>query len=184
MNAGTLCWTAETADWVIPGPWKGQRCFDFDLKTGEAITHDTYAVGGDLLLSQDDLTNYWEEVEAADLKEMQDFVKHGVFRLRPRKTAGSNCIDAVWVRRWKWDVMLQAWIIKSRLCGRGFLDKQRFDVQKHSNTASRLSQRLLCSLAVQHDLEIESWDIATAFLQCLNFKDLYKKGQGVQARGA
>eukprot|EP00959_Pyramimonas_sp_CCMP1952_P423649 8874217-Pyramimonas_sp.AAC.2 len=60
-----------------------------------------------------------------------------------------NIIDAAWVRRWKkmYDENNNMYyIIKSRLCGRGFLDSQKNDFMRHSSTASRLSQRMVASL--------------------------------------
>ena len=159
MNANDAPWTADEADWVIPGPWTNTSCFYFDLHTGEAIAYKDYAVGGDLILTAEDLEKHWEKVDAADHAELKQFVDNKVFELAAKKDAGSNRIDAVWIRRWKWETTSKDWIIKSRMCGRGFLDKQKFDVQKHSATASRLSQRFLCSLCVQHDLKLESWDI-------------------------
>ena len=95
------------------------------MQTGEALDAKTYAVGGDNVLSRDDLTTYWREVERADLKELKEFVKNDIFKLRPLRDCGSNIIDATWVRRWKWDTQEKKWIIKSRLCGRGVLDKQK-----------------------------------------------------------
>ena len=167
-------WTRSEAHWVIPGPWHSETCFYFDMRTGEALT---YAVGGDMVLTAQDLEEHWELVCEADRAEILQFVEFNVFELAAKQNAGTNIVDATWVRRWKWCTTTKRWIIKSRLCGRGFLDKQRYDVQKHSATASRLSQRLLCSPAVQHNLVLESWDISSAFLQGLNFKDLYKQAQ-------
>ena len=76
------------------------------------------------------------------------------------------------------------WIIKSRLCGRGYLDRQKNDVMRHSSTASRLSQRLLCSLCVQYELELETWDISNAFLKGLNYAELERlsKRLGLELR--
>ena len=63
------------------------------------------------------------------------------------------------------------------MCGRGYLDKQKSFIDRHSSTASRLSHRLACSLMVQHDLDVEAWDISTAFLQGLKFSDIAKKAR-------
>ncbi len=73
--------------------------------------------------------------------------------------------------------MGERWIIKSRLCARGFLDKQKQDIMRHSSTASRLSHKMACSLAVTYHLEIQAWDISTAFLQGLQFNELRQKAQ-------
>eukprot|EP00959_Pyramimonas_sp_CCMP1952_P228554 4778300-Pyramimonas_sp.AAC.1 len=66
------------------------------------------------------------------------------------------------------------WIVKSRLCARGFLDGQGASLSKRATTATRLSQRLLVSLAAIYDFTIESWDVTGAFLKGLPFKDMYE----------
>ena len=63
------------------------------------------------------------------------------------------------------------------MCGRGFLDKQKFDVQKASTTASRISQRLAVSLAHLERLELELWDISNAFLQGMSFDELHRRAK-------
>ena len=73
------------------------------------------------------------------------------------------------------------------------MDKQKYEVSKHSSTASRLSQRIALSQAQtvidEYDkefgeLEIESWDISAAFLQGLTFKELRERSQqlGIEVR--
>ena len=79
-------------------------------------------------------------------------------------------MDATWVRRWK--NAANGWIVKSRLCGRGFLDSQKGLIQRRSSTASRLSQRIAASLGVIEDMVMESWDVSNAFLQGLSFDTL------------
>ena len=98
-----------------------------------------------------------------------------MFRVDVRKNA-TNEIDAIWVRRWK-DRKLK--IIKSRICGRGFLDRQKTQVLRHSSTASRLSHRLALQLALQYGYELESLDVCTAFLQGLTFADASKKAKAL-----
>ncbi len=48
---------------------------------------------------------------------------------------------------------------------------------RHSSTASRLSHKMACSLAVTYNLDVQAWDISTAFLQGLQFNELRKKAQ-------
>ena len=60
--------------------------------------------------------------------------------------------------------------VKSRLVVRGFLDPQKRHVARYSGTATRLSQRLLVSLAVEHGFDLEQWDIGNAFLTGFSFK--------------
>ena len=86
----------------------------------------------------------------------------------------SNFIDGTWVRKWKKVVQAgkSVWIVKSKFCGRGFL-AQQYEIQKHSSTASRISQRIAVSCAANEGWELESWGIANAFLQGLIFKELH-----------
>ena len=66
---------------------------------------------------------------------------------------------------------------KSRCCTRGFLDRQKKYLNEHSSIASRFSHRLACSLGVQNCLELNSFDIKTAFLQGLKYSELGKKAK-------
>ena len=114
------------------------------MRTGEAMLQM------DSALNDSDLQAYWPLVEAADKSELDAFIEHDVFAaVHASSISTGNVLDAVWVRRWKRQGD-GSWIVKSRLCGRGFLDSQRHAIQRHSSTASRLSQRLAASLAAQH----------------------------------
>ena len=50
------------------------------------------------------------------------------------------------------------------------LENQRDTLSTRSTTATRLSQRILVSTAVNHDHDIESWDVSGAFLKGLTFE--------------
>ena len=63
-------------------------------------------------------------------------------------------IDARWVRKWK-KLADGKKKVKSRLCARGCLDRQKDLLTTRSTTATRLSQRLLLSLAATFDMEVE-----------------------------
>ena len=60
--------------WVVEGPFEHDATFFFDLRTGEAFK------AADNLLSEEDVYQYWELVEAADRKEVLAFLEHGCFK--------------------------------------------------------------------------------------------------------
>eukprot|EP00959_Pyramimonas_sp_CCMP1952_P327506 6856108-Pyramimonas_sp.AAC.1 len=62
--------------------------------------------------------------------------------------------------------------MKSRMCGRGYLDTQKFEVDRRSSTAARSSQRIQLSVAQTKGLDVESIDISADYLQGLTFKEL------------
>eukprot|EP00959_Pyramimonas_sp_CCMP1952_P236001 4932152-Pyramimonas_sp.AAC.1 len=79
----------------------------------------------------------------------------------------------------------ERWAIRSRLCGRGFLDNQKWAVDRHSSTAAGVSQRMMASpCQCEPDFEIETWDISPAFLQGLQFSELSERSRelGLDAR--
>ena len=116
----------------------------------------------DNTLTAQDLIDHWPLVDKADRAELDAFVEHGVFAAAHHSSiTNGNIMDAVWVRKWKQTG--DQWIVKSRLCGRGFLDSQKSMIQRHSSTASRLSQRLAASIGVQERFNMESWDVSNAF---------------------
>ena len=118
-------------------------------------------------------TDNWEKVNQADSEEAASFITHGVFALDLRANA-DNVVDRTWVRRWK---DRAAGVIRSRCCGRGFLDRQEQDIDRHSSTASRLSHRLAVSLAVLAGLTLEALDISAAFLQGLRFSEIAQRAR-------
>ncbi|CAK0865187.1 unnamed protein product [Prorocentrum cordatum] len=132
---------------------------------------ECFSVSSDEILTPDDVIRHWPAVEAADRKEVSSFVQHGIFKLAP-SSASDNTVDGTWVRKW---ADRSKGLVKSRCCGRGFLDRQKNSIDRHSSTASRLSHRMAVSLGVQHDLVIESLDISTAFLQGLKFSEVVKR---------
>jgi hypothetical protein len=118
-------------------------------------------------------------VLAADQKEMKAFVDHKVFRCIHRRDLpqGANVVDCVWIRKWT----THGKVVKSRMCARGCFDKQKWTIERHSSTATRLSQRMVVSLGMcegivnagpYDEVITESLDISTAFLQGLNYEDL------------
>ena len=45
-------------------------------------------------------------------------------------------------------------------------------LETYAGTASRWGQRFICSVCVQHDWELFTWDVSTAFLQAVSFEEL------------
>ena len=133
-------------------------------------------------LTDDDMRRYSAQVLAADRKELHQFVKNKVFKKmhKSRSPAGANVVDCIWVRKWT-----KSGEIKSRLCARGCFDRQKQLIEKHSSTASRLSQRLVISQFMVDGLlytedpyydpvELISLDISSAFLQGLDYEELIR----------
>ena len=67
---------------------------------------------------------------------------------------------------------MRKWIIRSRLCLRGFKDLDRDSVASYAGTSQRFSQRILCSEAVIRGWDIATTDISKAFLQGVTYKEL------------
>ena len=127
----------------------------------------------------------WQEVDAADLAEVRQFVEEKAFRKIHTSAITSDMVvvDARWVRKKKRypDKSIR---IKSRLCARGFLDQQKDLLTTRSTTATRLSQRIIISQAARRrERQLESIDVAGAFLKGFDFKQIQKalKELGIQA---
>ena len=81
-------------------------------------------------------------------------------------------------QKWNFDYLTKIFIVKSKLCERGFVEKQKHDVQRHSGKASRLSQKLIVSTPQTHpDFELESWGISTALFQGRNFDEIRRRSR-------
>ena len=164
-----LPWTAKEALVCIEGPFTSGSCFYYDL-----FGDRCFSVTQEDLLTEADVANFFPQVEEADQKEVASFVHFEVFQL-DRADNSFNTVDAVWVRKW---VSRSPPLVKSRCCGRGFLDIQKKGVGRHSSTASMLSHRLAMTLAAQHpSWTVEAFDVKTAFLQGLRFSEIEKKAK-------
>ena len=124
-------------------------------------------------INEEEAVKIWPLVDEADKNEVEQFVQEQAFKKihRLEITEDMVVIDARWVRKWK-KLADGKKKVKSRLCARGCLDKQKSLLTTRSTTATRLSQRLLLSAAAVFDMEVESWDIAGAFLKGLNFNQI------------
>ena len=164
-------WSKADSHFVVPGPWHKPQCFYFDLRRGKVLRVDKDTD----FLTTEELIKYEKQVKEADEKEIKQFVDHKVFRARQKQFADTTrFIDCTWIRKWKrkWVNGVLVYVIKSRLCGRGFLDPQKHQLSAHSTQATRLSQRLLVSQAAINRHQIRSYDVSGAFLQGFSFKNV------------
>eukprot|EP00971_Amphidinium_carterae_P308031 6121589-Amphidinium_carterae.1 len=115
-------------------------------------------------LSAADVKCHWAEVEKGVLKELDSWMEHHVLEKIPVSQA-ANVIDTTWVYRWKGDA------VKARWCIRGFKDRQKDALVTSAFTASRMSQRVITSLAALNQWPMISLDISTAFLQGDSYED-------------
>ena len=118
----------------------------------------------------------WPKVDEADSNEIKQFVEEKALRPihRMQITDEMVTIDCKWVRKMKRqpDGTMK---VKSRLCARGCFDSQKQQLTTRSTTATRLSQRILVSQAARKKKKkgnLESWDIAGAFLKGFDFKKI------------
>ena len=158
--------------WRIPGPFgTTQHHFHCDISDGRFYRVDEATDN----LSSSEMHEHEAEIMQGDAAEIKQFLNFDVWELR-RKDASLKPISCTWVRKWKRTHRGPdgKWLrkIKCRLCVRGFLDPQKAMLSKHSSTATRLSQKLLVSVAALHSWEIESWDVSSAFLQGISFEEI------------
>ena len=80
---------------VIHGTVCTPRVFYYHYGTGKV-----YSVSSEDNLTEQDITQYWPLVEAADKVEIQSFVDFKVFKAVPyNPSSHRNVVDAIWVRR-------------------------------------------------------------------------------------
>ena len=139
-------WSRTEAHIVIPCEFeKVDECFWYDV-----LEDRCFSVSSDDYFTAEEVAEHFDAVERGDRKEIQSFVSRKAFKLAPRDQKAHNRVDGTWVRKW---ADRSKRLVKSRMCARGFLDRQKKSIKKHSSTASRLSHRIACSLGVQHQLD-------------------------------
>ena len=148
------------------------------INPGQHITMQIFAAGQTRkavetdqdLLTPEDLRKYRKEVEAAILEELRTWLKHKTCR-RDRRRPCQNVLSSRFVAKWKIiydDKGNKKRIIRMRLVLRGFEDWFAHLRATYAGTASRQSQRLVCSeVACRPDWIIVTIDIEKAFLQGL-----------------
>ena len=127
------------------------------------------------------MRKHWPEVAAAMKKELKTWIDLGCIQRKLRSNA-RNVIDCRWVCKWKLDAETQAadstgeakkkWVIRARLCLRGFKDIDSASIDSYAGTAQRWSQRLVVSEAVLRKWDIGTTDISKAFLQGVTYEEL------------
>ena len=126
-------------------------------------------------LSSQEIKENWPAVQQAISNELQSFIDHSVFAKQPKSEAQNLCTSR-WVLRWKMIEGKRA--VKARLTIRGFQDQQ--EVNNYAGTATRWSQRLVVSIAVQEQWKLWIADVATAFLQSDTFEQLEHAGDATR----
>lgn len=120
------------------------------------------------LLTPEELKKHAREVDAAILEELRIWVKYQTFQRTPRRP-GLNTLTSRFVAKWKLvetESGERKRIIRMRLVLRGFQDLFAHLRERYSGTASRCSQKMLCSEYVrQPGFVICTIDIEKAFLQ-------------------
>ena len=149
-------WPGKTFEDLFASLMDGQ-IYKVDSETDNIPEHEVYDI--------------WPQVDKADEDEIKQFVDTGSFKKVhiDSVTSDTVVIDSVRIRKWKRDPDGSR-RVKSRLCARGCFDNQRDTLSTRSTTATRLSQRILISTAVNHDHDAESWDVSGAFLKGLTFE--------------
>ena len=149
--------------------------FEF-RKNGEIYVYhldtDEVTVEKDILeLTAQEVTKHWDKVQIAVRKEIRSFFDLDTFFPVPKSTV-PNEMSSKWVFRWK--VVGGEKVVKARLTIRGFEDREAESLATYAGTTSRWGQRLISSLAAQHQWVLLSADVSTAFLQGLSFAELSK----------
>ena len=116
--------------------------------------------------SASDLRQYSKQFRQAKLDEYKSWQQNEVFELVDmRKHKPRNFVTGRWVLTIKRDKEGNFLKCKARWVLRGFLDKQRFQQQTDSPTATRPGIRLACQFAVNNNYDFGHVDLKTAFLQ-------------------
>ncbi|CAE7353799.1 RE1 [Symbiodinium sp. CCMP2592] len=129
------------------------------------------------LLTTQELQDHAAAVRAASVEELRIWDKYKCFKRVPRATA-HNIMDSKAVVKWKVTTTPNGQtsrIPRARLALRGFKDLQANDIEAHASTASRLSQRMLCSeVACRPSWKFVTVDVNKAFLQGMSYDEIHK----------
>jgi hypothetical protein len=112
------------------------------------------------------MRQYAKQFLEAKKLECTSWLENDVYDLvDTRKTKCRNYVTGRWVLTIKRDKEGNFQKCKARWVLRGFQDKQKFDQQTDSPTATRPGFRLACQLAANHQWDFGHIDLKTAFLQ-------------------
>ena len=126
------------------------------------------------VLTAADLREHWQAASAATLEELRNWVKYNTFNRKSRKGV-ENIMTSKHVAKWKWVDTPEGRkrILRIRMTIRGFQDWFAHLEENYSGTASRQSQRLLCSEAACHpDWDFVTVDVEKAFLQGMTHEEI------------
>ena len=127
-------------------------------------------------MTAQEILDNWELVLNAKRKELKGiFAYDAAVPVKRSNCHDSKPISSRWVLTWK--IIDSKLDVKARVVIKGFLDPQLNEIVTAAATASALSHRMLGSYAVNNDMKIVSYDISQAFLQCIMFKDIEKRGE-------
>ncbi|CAJ1351761.1 unnamed protein product, partial [Effrenium voratum] len=101
-----------------------------DIRKGGIFRVDTSTDS----IHEDQVYGIWDQVDAADKKEVSQFLQEKAFKKVKRSDLGKDAIliDAIWVRKWKKQEASR--VVKSRLCARGCHDPFK---QEMSNSSTK-----------------------------------------------
>ena len=119
------------------------------------------------ILSRDEALQHEKACNQAMLDELKRWLNLGAFERCQKEHAG-NVIDARWVLKWK--VVNGERIVQARLVVRGFKDLQAAQLSTFAGTTTRWGQRLVNSVAAQHQWPLFTADVSQAFLRGLTFE--------------
>ena len=134
-------------------------------------------------LTAADQAAHWPEVAAAMKNELATWIEYACISRKKRSDPTCrNIIDCRWVVKWKLDQAVQdaassteaikRWVIRARLCLRGFKDVDAQSLDSYAGTATRWTQRVLASESVIRKWDMCTTDISKAFLQGVTYKEL------------
>ena len=129
------------------------------------------------LLTPQELVTHDAAVQAAILEELRTWNKYNCFERAARATA-HNVMDSKFVAKWKMVKSAEGReqrIVRMRLALRGFKDLRADELENYAATASRQSQRLLCSEVACHpEWKFIAVDVAKAFLQGMSYAEIHE----------
>ena len=107
----------------------------------------------------------WKDFEAAEIKELDAFEKHKVWKLVPPSPDIENVIGTRWVYDVKVDKKDRIMKYKARLVAQGYSQVEGIDYNDtFAPTMHIKTLRVLLALAARHKYNVQQYDVSTAFL--------------------
>ena len=137
----------------------------FDALAAKAVKKGNHAE-----VTANQLKQHAKEFRLAKAKEFRSWLDNKTIIFVDSRTMQlKNLISGRWVLTFKKDKSGNIQSCKARWVARGFLDKQKSDLQTDSPTATRYGFRLACQVAANHLWDLFHVDLKTAFLQGEDF---------------